>query len=139
MPDTRTAVINLSDDGLVTVRIREGAYQSLEDAKANLAMPLSETTGRRRPLLVDIRTAQPLGADARHQYSGQALADNFSAMALLVESSPLGRMIGNVYLRVARPGIPTQLFADESRAVAWLITHRMERHGPGSSVSTATA
>jgi hypothetical protein len=43
MPDTRTAVINLSDDGLVTVRIRDGADQSLEDAKANLAMALSLT------------------------------------------------------------------------------------------------
>ena len=125
MPDTRTAVINLSDDGLVTVRIRDGADQSLEDAKANLAMALSLTTGRRRPLLVDIRTAQPLAAEARHQYSGKALVDNFSAMALLVESSPLGRMMGNVYLRIARPEIPTQLFTDESRAAAWLIKHRV--------------
>ena len=125
MPDTKTAVINLSDDGVVIVRIRDGAYQSLEDAKTNLAMALSETAGRRRPLLVDIRTAQPLDADARHQYSGQTLADNFSAMALLIESSPLGSMMGNVYLRIARPGIPTRLFTDESAAVAWLIKHRL--------------
>ena len=121
MPDTRTAVINLSDDGLVIVRIRDGAHQSLEDAQTNLATALSETAGRRRPLLIDIRNAQPLDADARHHYSGQALVDGFSAMALLVRRSPLGRMMGNVYLRVARPGIPTQLFADESRAVEWLI------------------
>src|SRR5262245_25017409 len=103
MPDTKTAVINLSNDGLVVVRIRDGAYQSLEDAKGNLAMALSETTGRRRPLMIDIRTARPLDADARHQYSGQTLVDNFTAMALIVEGSPFGRMVGNVYLRVARP------------------------------------
>jgi hypothetical protein len=125
MPETNTAVIRLSDDGLVLVRIRDGAYQSLEDAKANLAMALSQTAGRRRPLLIDIRTAQPLDAEARHHYSGQALVDSFSALALLVESSAFGRMMGNVYLRVARPGIPTQLFTDESRAVEWLIKHRL--------------
>jgi hypothetical protein len=124
MADTRTAVINLSDDGLVVVRIRDDAHQSLEDARANLATALAATAGRRRPLLIDIRTAQPLGADARHHYSGQPLVDGFSALALLIESSPLGRMMGNVYLRVARPGIPTQLFTDESRAVEWLIQHR---------------
>jgi hypothetical protein len=109
---------------LVIVRIRDGVYQSLEDAKINLAIALSATAGRRRPLLVDIRTAQPLDADARHHYSGQALVDSFSALALLVESSPLGRMVGNVYLRVARPGIPTLLFTDEARAIEWLMKHR---------------
>ena len=29
-------------------------------------------------------------------------------------------MMGNVYLRIARPGIPTQLFAEEAQARKWL-------------------
>jgi len=124
MPQTKTADIHLSGDGLVIVRIHDDAYQSLEDAKMNLATALAETGGRRRPLLVDIRTAQPLDAEARHHYSGQTLVDGFLALALLVDGSPFGRMMGNVYLRVARPGIPTQLFTDQRRAVQWLIKHR---------------
>jgi len=122
--DTQTAVIHLSVDGLVIVRIRDGAYQSLDEAKVNLATAVAATAGRRRPLLVDIRTAQPLDAEARHLYSGQTLVDGFLALALLVDSSPFGRMMGNVYLRIARPGIPTQLFTDEPRAVEWLMKHR---------------
>jgi hypothetical protein len=125
MPETKTAAIHLTEDGVLIVRISDGAYQSLEDAKVNLAAALSETAGRRRPLLVDIRTCQPLDAEARHHYSGQTLVDSFSALALLIEGSPLGRMVGNVYLRVARPGIPTQLFTDEPRAVEWLIKYRI--------------
>jgi hypothetical protein len=124
MPNTETAAIHLRDDGVVVVRVHDGAYQSLEDARANLALAKSETGGRRRPILVDIRTAQPLDADVRHHYSGQTLVDSFSAIALLVDTTPFGRMMGNVYFRVARPGIPSQLFSDESRAVAWLITQR---------------
>src|SRR6185503_1363176 len=96
MADTPTAVIHLSVEGLVTVRIRDGAYQYLDDAKANLAAAVAATAGRRRPLLVDIRTAQPLDAEARHLYSGQTLVDGFLALALLVDSSPFGRMMGNV-------------------------------------------
>src|SRR5262245_59269512 len=107
MPETETAVVRLSEGGVVIVRIRDGARQSLEDARTNLAAALFEATGRRRPLLVDIRTAQPLDPDARHYYSGQQLADSFSAIALLIDSSPLGSMMGNIYLRVARLGIPT--------------------------------
>ncbi len=125
MLDTRTAVIGLSEDGLVIVTIRDNAYQSPDDAKTNLATAVAATAGRRRPLLIDIRTAQPLDADARHHYSGQALVDAFLALGLLVESSPFGRMMGNIYFRVARFGIPTRLFTDEGRAVEWLITHRV--------------
>jgi len=122
--DTRTAVIHLSEDGLVIVRIRNGAYQSLEDAKTNLMTAVAATAGSRRPLLVDIRTAQPLDADARHHYSGRTLVDSFLALALLVAGNPFGRMMGNVYLRIARPGISTRLFTDERRALEWLIQHR---------------
>ena len=117
---TRTAKIGLSDAGVVVVRINAGAYQSLVDAKENLAAAVSETAGRRLPLLIDIRSARPLEADARHHYSGQTLVERFSAMALLTEASPFGRMMGNVYLRIARPGIPTLLFSDEAAAVEWL-------------------
>ena len=124
MLETKTAVVHLSEPGVVVVRIRDGAEQSLEDARMNLAAALSEATGLRRPLLVDIRTSQPLDADARHYYSGQTLVDRFTAIALLIDSSPFGRSMGNIYLRVARLGIPTQLFTDEPRALAWLMAHR---------------
>jgi|SRR5689334_12336620 hypothetical protein len=122
--DTRTARIGLDEQGLVIVRVKDRAKQSLDDAKQNLAAAVSETRGTRRPLLIDLRTAQPLDADARHHYSGQTLIERFSAMALLVDGSPFGRMMGNVYLRIARPGIPTRLFADETRAFEWLAGHR---------------
>jgi len=124
MPETKTARIALNDQGLLIVRIKDGAYQSLADAKVNLAVAVSETRGERRPLLIDIRKAQPLEADARHHYSGQTLVERFSALALLIEGSPFGRMMGNVYLRIERPGIPTQLFSDEGRALEWLSAQR---------------
>ena len=123
MPDTRTSRIALNDQGLLIVRINDGAQQSLDDAKENLAVAVTETGGSPRPLLIDIRTAKPLDADARHHYSGLTLVESFSALALLVEASPFGRMMGNVYLRIARPGIPTQLFADEAKARKWLMDY----------------
>jgi len=124
MPETKTAWIALNDLGLLIVRVKDGAHQSLPDAKENLALAVSETRGERRPLLIDIRKARPLESDARHHYSGQTLVESFSALALLIDGSPFGRMMGNVYLRIARPGIPTQLFADEVRALEWLSAHR---------------
>jgi len=124
MPDAKTVRIELNEHGVVSVRINNRALRSLVDAKENLAAAVSETGGRRRPLLIDIRRAKPLDADARHHFSGQTLVDALLALALLVEASPFGRMFGNVYLRIAKPGVPTRLFLDETEAAAWLNGYR---------------
>jgi hypothetical protein len=118
--ETVTARLGLNDDGVVIVRIRTGAHQTLADAEENLAAALKAREGRRRPLLVDINGSQPLAPEVRHHDSGQVLIDGFLALAHLIDGSPLGRMTGNVYFRIARPGIPTQLFTHEPRAIAWL-------------------
>src|SRR5262245_50784034 len=120
MRETATAQVGLREDGLVVVRVKRNAQQRPADARENLDSAVTETNGKRRPLLVDIIGAPPIDAETRHVYSGERLDSGFTAIALLVEASPLGRMMGNVYFRVARPGIPAQLFTDEARAVAWL-------------------
>ena len=122
--ETRTATVTLDRDGFVVVRVRPDVPQTLADAQANLAAAISESGEPRRPIMVDIRKAVPLTAEVRRYYSGKVLIDTFTAMALLVNASPLGRMIGNVYLRVANTFIPTRLFTDESSARRWLSTQQ---------------
>jgi predicted pyridoxine 5'-phosphate oxidase superfamily flavin-nucleotide-binding protein len=120
VPVTRTARISLTPDGIVRADIAPEQYQRLADAKENLAACMSFCVDARRPLLVDMRGGLPLEPETRHYYSGEALVDSFSAFGLLVDASPLGRMMGNVYFRVARPGIRTRLFSDEEAALTWL-------------------
>lgn len=124
MRETATAQVDLGDNGVLIVRIRKGAHQKPADARENLAAAMAEAAGQRRPLLVDIMGSPPLDAETRHLYSGQALDEGFTALALLVEASPLGTMLGNVYFRVARPRIPTHLFTEEAAAVDWLKGYR---------------
>jgi|SRR5688572_309631 hypothetical protein len=123
MPITPTALISLREDGVVVVKIHDGAVQALEDAKANLDAAIGASAAHRRPLLVDMRGARPVDAAVQHHYSGPRIAEHFTALALVVESTPLGRMMGNVYLRIAHLNIPAQLFADESEASEWLIRY----------------
>ena len=124
MRETKTAAVELEPQGVLVVRINDGAKQLIADAEQNLGAALIERGGKRRPLLIDIRKAVPLDADVRHYYSGQVLVSGFTALALLVDASPLGRMMGNVYFRVARPGIPTRLFTDGADARRWLAGQR---------------
>jgi len=122
--ETRTARIGLSEEAVVLVRIKDGVHQSLGDAMENLAAALAETGAQRRPVLVDIRHAQPLEAEVLHRYSDEVLSKDFSAFALLVEESPLGLTMGNTYLRITHLGMPTELFTDEARALEWLKRYR---------------
>ena len=124
MRETETALVELGADGVLSVRIRTNAAQSIANAKENLSAALELGAGQRRPLLVDISEALPLDAEVRHYYSGQVLVDGFTALAMVIHASPMGRMMGNVYLRVAQPGIPTRLFAEPAHARAWLMTFR---------------
>ena len=118
MHETPTATVALRN-GVITVRVRAAVQQTVSDAEQNLAAALKLRDGQRRPILVDIRDAVPLSADVRRFYSGQVLV-GFTCLALLINANPLGRMIGNIYLRIANTGIPTRLFTDEGSALEWL-------------------
>jgi hypothetical protein len=64
----------------------------------------------------------------RHYYTGGALAENFTAVGLLVEDSPLGHMMGDVFFRMIDKvyrrdhdaGVRSGVFTDEESAIAWL-------------------
>ena len=115
---TRTARIEVLEDRIVVARVGD-LVQTVDDARENLAACSRLAAPDRKPFLSDIRLAKPLMPEVRRVYMGESLSA-FSAMAMLVRGTPLGRTMGNVYLKIARPGIPTKLFAQESKALAWL-------------------
>ena len=121
---TRTAEIVLSPDGIVVVKIASGLIQSPEDARDNLDSAIAAREGARRPALIDISDAEPLDPEVRHYYSGPKLAEWFPALAVVTTTRYFNRLMGNIYLRVARPGIPIRLFQDLQTAVEWLKEHR---------------
>jgi hypothetical protein len=122
MTSTRSAHVQLHDDWCVVTRIQAETTHTLEDARENLAATIATCGGVRRPLVVDISRCSPLEPEVRHAYADAQLVESFLALAVIVEASPFGRVMGDIYLRVARPGIPTRVFQDEAAAHAWLRT-----------------
>ena len=64
-----------------------------------------------------------LDAEVRHYYSGKQLTDFFTSVAILVPAGAFGKMMGNIYLRVANPEIPSKLFDSETEALRWSTQH----------------
>lgn len=75
--------------------------------------------GHPLPFLMDIRKARGITREARSMFASAEAATLFAATALLV-GSPLSRALGNFFLGLNKPQMPTRLFTDEAEALAWL-------------------
>ncbi len=115
--ETRTVIFTFAD--IIIGRFRAGAEVTLADAQENVALCLRMNGGRKRPLLVDLRVVKSQTAEARSYLAGPEGSEVCSAVALLI-GSPLSRVLGNFFLGLNKPGVPTQLFTSEQEALTWL-------------------
>jgi len=107
----------LRRDGVVQLVWAPQVATGLEDAIAAADAMARLTDGRQAPLLVDTHDAGPQDRAARMEFVRRG--DLVSAVALIV-ATPLSRMMGDFFLTVSKPKVPTRLFDDEESALAWL-------------------
>ena len=131
---TRTAQVETTADGIVITRVLPDVDQRLQDAVDNVAAAVEACRGCRKPIVVDLRQARALDPETRHYYSGKQLTDSFTSIALLVPIGAFGKMMGNLYLRVANPGIPARLFDSEAAALRWSAGHLGVNRRTGASL-----
>jgi len=117
--EVRTHLIWLEDDGIVRVKVKPNIQIALEDAQAAIRAVSSVCGGKTRPALVDMRGLVAMEREARLYFAGEETAKVESAAALIIES-PLSKAIGNFFMGLNKPLIPTRLFTSEAEALAWL-------------------
>jgi hypothetical protein len=108
---------SLSADGVATVTWRPGAIITEDLARTTLVELAALTSGKRVPVLADIRKLKSMTRDARKHYGTST--ETVSAIALLA-ASPATQVIANFFLGLNRPNVPTQMFTDEEKALTWL-------------------
>ena len=106
--------------GVIRVRILPKVKQTLDDARENIARARAVGGGVRRPVWLNLSEAEPLDPEVRHFYKGDLIGEAFCALAIQVDGSPLGFMVGNLYLRITRQIIPTRLFTLAEDPLPWL-------------------
>lgn len=118
--DVRTQHISLGEDGIVRMRMQPGVFDlELADAKEVIAAVASLCGGVRHPALVDLRGVRSMSRDCRKYFAGPETASAEAAVALIVES-PIARAIGNFFMGLNKPLMPTRLFTSEDDALVWL-------------------
>lgn len=116
---TRKARLWLGQDGVARVLWEPGAEVTLDDARETMAASLKINKGKRRPLLIDTKTMRSLAREARSYYAGEEAASVASAVAILV-GTPVSRVLGNFYIGLSNPRLPSRLFTSEGEALKWL-------------------
>ncbi len=117
--EVRTTIIWLEDDGIVRVKVKPNIEISLQDAQAAIRAVSNVCGGKRCPALVDMRGLVGMDRGARLYFAGEETAKVESAAALIIESL-LSKAIGNFFMGLNKPIIPTRLFTSEEEALAWL-------------------
>ncbi len=116
---TRTMTQVMRDDGIIHGVALPDSQQSVEDARENVECSLGLSGGRRVPLLLDIRKTGTLTREARMFYASEEGAVAALAVALVADSA-FTRVVGNLFMRLAKPNYPVRLFASTDEAINWL-------------------
>jgi hypothetical protein len=132
--ETRTVVFTFAD--IIVGRFRAGAEVTVDDARENVALCHRMNAGGKRPVLVDLRAIKSQTAEARAYLAGPEGSAICQAVGLLI-GSPVSRVLGNFYLGLNKPLVPTRLFTSEEEAQAWLRSFLPEARDVARSVSSA--
>ena len=116
---TSTSVYELRADGVVAQRLHSSKTQSLADARENTTAFNQLAADTKRPLLVDMRGTFSTERGVREHYASHEATSRCVAIALVIGSTA-GRIIGNLFLSIQSPAVPTRMFTDEASALAWL-------------------
>jgi len=114
------AQVFLDPRGIFRIIHPPGARVELEDVLWIRARHQQAAGSRKIPVLVDARSIRAMSLTARRAAAGAEIARVTSRCVILV-GGPVSALIGNFFMKVARPPYPTRLFTDVEAAEAWLL------------------
>jgi hypothetical protein len=117
--EMRCLTVWTEGDGIARMKLKPNMQVNLQDVQASVRAVSELCGGKRCPVLVDMRGLVSMDREARLYLAGEETAKVESAAALVI-ASPLSRAIGNFFLGLNKPLIPTRLFTSEAEALAWL-------------------
>jgi hypothetical protein len=108
----------MDEEGFLCGRYPENTHLSLEVAISIVESRIFFAKGNSFPLLIDMRGIKSTTRKAR-EYMATIGATLVKAGALITGSA-LNRTLGNIFLKIDKPVVPTKLFTNEESARQWL-------------------
>lgn len=118
-----TFLTSVNNEGVAITRVKKDAIIGVAEAKENTKAIISLTGGKPCPMLVDTREINSISKEARDHFSMRDRKGYVNSIAILI-ASPVSRIIGNFFMGLNKPTVPTKLFTEEETALKWLRTFK---------------
>lgn len=107
-------------EGEVCVTIvKKDSEITLDDALENTRAVQKVSNGINYPMLVDTREIRSISKEARDHFSMRNRTGHVNCIAVLIES-PVSMVVGNFFMGLNKPAVPTKLFTTPEKAFKWL-------------------
>lgn len=117
---TKTAEISYDSlSRILRIKIRPGAEIELADAIQNYKATKMLTNNDNYLVLVDGRVNLSVSREAR-SFASQIKTDEGRIAEAFIITSTANKLIGNFYINVNKPLVPTKIFSSEEKALEWL-------------------
>ena len=108
----------MGDDGIARTKVKPGAEIELQHAVENAKVVNNFQEGDMYPIIVDTTGIKSISKEARDYFSMRDRESRVNAIAIIRKSS-LGNMVGNFFIKLNKPVVPTKLFVNEGDAISW--------------------
>jgi hypothetical protein len=115
------ADFHLDEKGILIIHIHRNAFVQTKDIQAMLHIHGELTNGKRCPCVMVLGEYANVSADGR-KFLATEDAVQFSSCEAFVVKSLAQKILGNFYLKIDKPNIPSKLFNNFEEAYAWAET-----------------
>ena len=106
------------EENILCARYADNLHMTLEIAKSCVGARVFFSKGQSYALLVDMKGIKSVTPEARKYMA--SLGTLMVKAGALITGSALNRTIGNIFLAIDKPPVPTKLFTSEEKAREWL-------------------
>jgi hypothetical protein len=106
------------DDGILFCAYEKKIVLDLETAKQCVAARISFSEEKPSLVCIDMTGIKSASKAAREYLANEGT--QFIKAGALITDSALTKMLGNIFLSINKPEVPTRMFSDEVAARTWL-------------------
>lgn len=107
------------EDGIMYGEYKEDVVIDLEAAKKVAEDRIKLCNNTSYPFLGTTRGLQNFSREAREYFSEEP-GTRFMKKLAIISTSTIDRMVGNFFLKINHPTVPTRLFSNKEDALKWL-------------------
>ena len=117
--DTPHFRMNVHDTGLVEFKIKKDIALTAEDVWHSQELSVNHLPGRKLYVLTEAEGEFKPTPDARRAGASSRYASHVNAHALYSRNLTL-KILGNLFIRINKPVVPTRFFDERESALEWL-------------------